>query len=782
MTKSQTIPKRTHSTHSNASNSAANYDRYRAIIRRVGTFDEGPDLVNLIGIRGFSKGKPTPNTPDEYNDTIVAVWLDRDGSKRTREFLATVDPGQHFTQDPMRRAGCAHLCDGQYTYKRGKHKGRDALVQASPVTIWRDADKNHRRGPGERTETGMFGINIHDAGSGSQVGEWSAGCQGIHKGSNGKDWAEFLELLDLHDSNKIRYTLVDCAALGYEPSDIDSWSELGTPESARLPILRVGSSGSEVRDLQVALAEADCSPGSIDGIFGRKTERAVIQYQRSSGLRADGIVGPATWASICSQTKQLQTAPASAGLKRALLVAIDDYGDPRNNLPSCVADARAFADQLQEYGFHSSNVKQLTNGEATLGALEQGLDWLFDGLQPEDRAVFFYSGHGHQMPVDDVLTEVLVLRDGFYLDDRLAERSQDLPDGVLTAVLDSCFSGGMDKIVISSVGGSADFAAPKRWTKAPQEAPSQKNGPGLTGYRRFGASKQIDGEEGDTPLKGLMLSACSENETASASTSRTRGLSAFTYSLLDAISEQGLQASASELMEQVRETLSNHGFRQRPTLHEPPGPFTLAERDFLSTGVETSTPPSPWAHIHDLLNLWNKETTMQSTSDFAQGFEPDLTDDDQQKAFALLGMLAPVVINTLIKRRRKKKAFGDFDDFDDSTEPAYEPFLDEMDLTNILDDEEFDEGEDKNFMALAESLLPTVQTAISGLLGSGNEGSNQGVRQRQNRRNGSHRGRGGKRKPRRKEFEASDAEDKIFRLFFKIATPLLSGKVRLRAK
>lgn len=50
--------------------------------------------------------------------------------------------------------------------------------------------------------------------------------------------------------------------------------------------------------LQLTLAELGFEPGPPDGIFGRRTEAALRAYQKSADLTADGIAGPATWASL----------------------------------------------------------------------------------------------------------------------------------------------------------------------------------------------------------------------------------------------------------------------------------------------------------------------------------------------------------------------------------------------------------------------------------------------------------------------------------------------------
>jgi hypothetical protein len=52
--------------------------------------------------------------------------------------------------------------------------------------------------------------------------------------------------------------------------------------------LRVGSTGSTVKAVQRRLKV------SVTGYFGRQTEAAVKRFQRRRGLKADGIVGPAT--------------------------------------------------------------------------------------------------------------------------------------------------------------------------------------------------------------------------------------------------------------------------------------------------------------------------------------------------------------------------------------------------------------------------------------------------------------------------------------------------------
>ena len=65
-----------------------------------------------------------------------------------------------------------------------------------------------------------------------------------------------------------------------------------------LPTLRRGMYGDAIAQLQERLKALGVYNGSVDGVFGPETERAVRQAQRNSNIEPDGIVGPATWRAL----------------------------------------------------------------------------------------------------------------------------------------------------------------------------------------------------------------------------------------------------------------------------------------------------------------------------------------------------------------------------------------------------------------------------------------------------------------------------------------------------
>ena len=64
------------------------------------------------------------------------------------------------------------------------------------------------------------------------------------------------------------------------------------------PLLKKGSTGQPVKDLQQGLKDLGFDPGPVDGSFGSKTETAVKQFQGDRGIAVDGVVGELTWLNL----------------------------------------------------------------------------------------------------------------------------------------------------------------------------------------------------------------------------------------------------------------------------------------------------------------------------------------------------------------------------------------------------------------------------------------------------------------------------------------------------
>ena len=94
-------------------------------------------------------------------------------------------------------------------------------------------------------------------------------------------------------------------------------------------VLKQGSKGDLVKEVQTKLIKWGYLTGRADGIFGAKTKAAVIKFQRKNGLTADGIIGTRTaqalGISLSSNTSSSQTT-SSTNLN---LLARVVYGEAR---------------------------------------------------------------------------------------------------------------------------------------------------------------------------------------------------------------------------------------------------------------------------------------------------------------------------------------------------------------------------------------------------------------------------------------------------------------------
>lgn len=161
----------------------------------------------------------------------------------------------------------------------------------------------------------------------------------------------------------------------------------------------------------------------------------------------------------------LAARPAGAE-QRALLVGVGQYQTPGIDLPGIDLDLERVHDTLIRMGFKDAQIRTLRDGEATSTAVMRNFEtWLKDGVQPQDRVVFYFSGHGSNIPdlngdEADGVDEVLVTTDmkrarvngratltGVVPDDRLAQLIAAIPSRNVWIVVDSCHSGTITRTI-----------------------------------------------------------------------------------------------------------------------------------------------------------------------------------------------------------------------------------------------------------------------------------------------------------------------------------------------
>jgi hypothetical protein len=257
----------------------------------------------------------TPGRLDWYDDTLLLVSVDTQGVGSVRAWLGTTQPGRTPTLHPKNKNGCAHLVYGAHEYVRGKHKGNAALRGRNEVNrVWRDTNKNGLQDATDVLDEGPFGINIHAGGrQRNLVGDFSEGCLNVFGGTaipwDSPNWVGFRDAVYSHLTPPAR----SIPLVLWRFSDLERWLQNLTSK----PTLFPGTRGTRIAEMQHALTvmatrsapnnSADwqafvqaASRLTVDGEWGPKTTTAVIAAQRALGLSADGVCGPATWATFNS--------------------------------------------------------------------------------------------------------------------------------------------------------------------------------------------------------------------------------------------------------------------------------------------------------------------------------------------------------------------------------------------------------------------------------------------------------------------------------------------------
>lgn len=93
-----------------------------------------------------------------------------------------------------------------------------------------------------------------------------------------------------------------------------AWDATHQPTSCTARDWYYGTSGSCVQEIQ-RLLNAEIGAGlTVDGRFGGDTRQAVVFFQKSQGISADGIVGPQTWSRLLNPNPLASGGPSGTGL------------------------------------------------------------------------------------------------------------------------------------------------------------------------------------------------------------------------------------------------------------------------------------------------------------------------------------------------------------------------------------------------------------------------------------------------------------------------------------
>jgi len=260
---------------------------------------------------------------------------------------------------------------------------------------------------------------------------------------------------------------------------------------------------------------------------------------------------------------------------KALLVGINKYPDPRNELRGCVNDILEMEHFIAETNkvYSKQNIKKLTNKEATKKEIITQLKWLIEGAEAGDQLLFHYSGHGAQAPSKftslekDGLDEIICPYDfdgtnkTSLRDKEFAQLFATIPKGVhFVWISDSCHAEDLsrDPFKVDEEDFIANNTHYRFFTGLPhyeQEVNEEEQKSDIT---IEGIAPIIK------PLNGALLSACQSHELSADTYINKRFIGAFTHYLIKNLIQYGQDASMQDIVKYVNIDLMDNDYDQNP--------------------------------------------------------------------------------------------------------------------------------------------------------------------------------------------------------------------------
>ena len=164
---------------------------------------------------------------------------------------------------------------------------------------------------------------------------------------------------------------------------------------------KMGSRGSEVRQIQTRLINWGYMGGKVDGIFGTKTREGVKYFQRKNGLAVDGIAGKKTLAALGINSSSSGGGYSNSDYNLlARIISAEARGEPYNGQVAVGAvvlnriEHPSFPDTLSGVIYQKGAFSCISDGQFNVAVADsayRAAEDALNGVDPSGGAIYYYN-------------------------------------------------------------------------------------------------------------------------------------------------------------------------------------------------------------------------------------------------------------------------------------------------------------------------------------------------------------------------------------------------------